>query len=113
MQRFFDFKGNPFYIQPANLNFNYLDHLSLTISIRRQQKETPSSCMLHFDSKNVSHLILLLLVARSKLTLNQSKAIVVCMKMKFTSMIKPLIEKSVISGVTFNILAFQKIIIIT
>ena len=36
-------KGNPFYIQPVNLNFNYLDHLSSIIFIRRQQKETLSS----------------------------------------------------------------------
>ena len=63
MQRFFDSKGNPFYIQPVNFNFNYIDHLSLKIFIRRQQKETLSSCMLHFDSKNASHLIALLLTS--------------------------------------------------
>ena len=60
---FFYFIGNPFYIKPVNFNFNYLDHLCLTIFIRRQQRETLSSCMLHFDSNNASHLVLLLLLS--------------------------------------------------
>ena len=62
-KHFSHFKGKPFYIKPINFNFNYLDHLSLTIFIRRQQKVTLSSCILHFDSKNASHLILLLLLS--------------------------------------------------
>ena len=56
MQRFFDFKGNPFYTQPVNFNFDYLDHLSLVFFYRRQQKVTLSSYILHFDSMNASHL---------------------------------------------------------
>ena len=63
MLRFFYSKGNPFYIQPVNFNFNYPDHVFLNIFIRRQQKEPLSSCILHFYSTNASHLILLPLLS--------------------------------------------------
>ena len=62
MQSFFYFRVKQFYVQPVNFSFNYLDDSSLTIFIRGQKK-TLSSCILHFDSKNVNHLILLLLLS--------------------------------------------------
>ena len=35
---FFYSRGKPFYFTPVNFDFNFLDHLSLTISIRGQQR---------------------------------------------------------------------------
>ena len=52
-------------------------------------------------------------MARSKRTLDQSKVIVVYVKMKFTKLMRPLIVTCLSSSVTFNVLAFMKIIMTT
>ena len=99
MQRLFYFKGNPFYIKPGNLNINYLDLLSLTIIIRRQQKVTLSSSILH----NASHLILLLLFS-GQIRTNHGPIKSNCGACK-NEMIKPLIVTS--TGFTLNVLVFD------
>ena len=62
MQRFLDFIGNPFYIKPVNFNFNHLDHLSLTIFIRKKKKFFQVAFYIS-DPMNAIHLIQLLLLS--------------------------------------------------